>query len=81
MNRTDGGVHPEDPLVRKVPMLTLDLSASEQAILREVLEDAASELGTEISGTDSKDFRDDLKDRREVLQKVIAALGGGPSTS
>ncbi|HEX2080136.1 MAG TPA: hypothetical protein VHG08_20715 [Longimicrobium sp.] len=62
-------------------MLTLDLSASEQAILREVLEDAASELGTEISGTDSKDFRDDLKDRREVLQKVIAALGGGPSTS
>ena len=59
-------------------MLTLDLSASEQAILREVLETAVLEMGTEISGTDSKDFRDDLKERREVLQKVIAALGGEP---
>ena len=58
-------------------MLTLDLSASEQAILRDVLENAVSELGMEIGATDSKDFRDDLKDRREVLQKVIAALGGG----
>lgn len=60
-------------------MLNLDLSASEQAILREVLETAVSEMGTEISGTDSKDYRDDLKDRREVLQKVIAALGGDGS--
>jgi uncharacterized protein YlxP (DUF503 family) len=57
-------------------MLTLDLSDSERAVLREVLEEAASDLATEISGTDSKDFRDDLKDRREVLQKVIAALDG-----
>ena len=55
-------------------MLTIDLSPAEQAVLRQVLEDAASELGTEISGTDAKDYRDDLKDRREVLQKVIAAL-------
>ena len=67
------------PSYGKVPMLTLDLSAAEQAILREVLEDAVSDLGMEIAGTDSKDFRDDLKDRREVLQKVIAALGGGQS--
>ena len=59
-------------------MLNLDLSASEQGVLREVLADALSELSTEISGTDDKDFRDDLKDRRAVLQKVIAALGGGP---
>jgi hypothetical protein len=60
-------------------MLNLDLSASEQAILRDVLADALSELSTEISGTDAKDYRDDLKERREVLQKVIAALGGGPA--
>ena len=57
-------------------MLTLDLSASEQAVLRQVLEDAVSELGMEIAATDSKDFRDDLKARREVLEKVVAALGG-----
>lgn len=57
-------------------MLTLDLSDSERAVLRDVLADALSELSTEISGTDDKDFRDDLKDRREVLQKVIAVLDG-----
>ncbi|HEX2210484.1 MAG TPA: hypothetical protein VHG93_22585 [Longimicrobium sp.] len=62
-------------------MLNLDLSASEQAILRQVLEEAVSDLGTEISGTDAKDYRDDLKDRREVLHKVIAALGGGAPPS
>jgi hypothetical protein len=61
-------------------MLNLELSDSEQALLRDVLENAVSEMGTEISGTDSKDFRDDLKDRREVLLKVIAALGGGHGT-
>jgi hypothetical protein len=57
-------------------MLTLDLSPAEQAVLRDVLADALSELSTEISGTDDKGFRDDLKDRREVLQKVVAALDG-----
>jgi hypothetical protein len=63
-----------------VPMLTLDLSAAEQGVLRDVLTDAYSELSTEISGTDAKDYRDDLKARRDVLQKVIAALGGGSAS-
>jgi hypothetical protein len=57
-------------------MLNLELSAAEQAVLREVLETAVSELGTEISATDAKEYRDDLKARREMLQRVIAALGG-----
>jgi hypothetical protein len=60
----------------KVTMLNLELSAAEQAVLREVLETAVSELGTEISATDAKEYRDDLKARREVLQRVIATLGG-----
>jgi hypothetical protein len=59
-------------------MPNFDLSDSELAILRDVLENAEAEMGTEISGTDAKDYRDDLKERREVLQKVIAMLGGGP---
>jgi hypothetical protein len=59
-------------------MLNIDLTSSEQAILRQALEEAVSELGTEIGATDSKGYRDDLKDRREVLHKVIAALGGPP---
>lgn len=60
----------------QVPMPTLELSPSEQALLREVLESAVSDLGMEISATDAKDYRDDLKQRREVLHRVIAALGG-----
>ena len=51
-------------------MPNLNLSDSELAILRDVLENAEAEMGTEISGTDAKDYRDDLKERREVLQKV-----------
>lgn len=62
-------------------MLNLDLSPPEQAVLRDVLQTALSDLSTEISGTDAKDFRDDLKARREVLHKVIAALDGGPGTT
>jgi hypothetical protein len=61
-------------------MLNIDLSPSEQALLREVLETAVSELCTEISGTDAKDYRDDLKERREVLHKVIVALGGATTS-
>jgi hypothetical protein len=66
------------PATENVPMLNIDLSPPEQAILRDVLQNAVSELGTEISGTDAKDYRDSLKARREVLQKLIAALGGEP---
>lgn len=31
----------------------------------------------EIASTDRKDFRDMLKRRKEVLAKVLAALGAG----
>lgn len=58
-------------------MLTLHLSNAEQAVLRDVLENALSELSVEISGTDTKEYRDDLKDRREMLQTLLAALDGG----
>jgi hypothetical protein len=59
-------------------MLTVDLTPSEATILREVLESAISDLGMEIAGTDSLDFREGLKQRREVLQKVLAALPPAP---
>lgn len=55
-------------------MLNVDLSPSETAILRDVLESVLSDLGMEIAGTDSHDFRESLKKRREVLRKVAAAL-------
>jgi uncharacterized protein YlxP (DUF503 family) len=56
-------------------MLDLNLSASEEAVLRDVLESVLSDLGMEIASTDSQDFRDRLKERREVIRKVLMALG------
>lgn len=56
-------------------MLNLDLSKGDEAILRDVLEAAFSDLGMEIAATDSHDFRERLKERREVVRKAIDALG------
>ncbi|HSJ08110.1 MAG TPA: hypothetical protein VK936_15500 [Longimicrobiales bacterium] len=57
-------------------MIQLDLAADEQAILRELLETQLSDLRMEIAGTDSLDFRDHLRGRKAVLQKVLDVLGG-----
>ena len=54
----------------------IDLTETEQTILRNVLENTVSDLGMEIAGTDAQDFREHLKERREVLNKVIEALSG-----
>jgi hypothetical protein len=59
-------------------MFSLDLTPAEVAVLREVLESDISDLGMEIAGTDSLDFREGLKARRSVLQKVLAALPLAP---
>ena len=55
-------------------MVQLDLKPDEQEILRETLESYISDLSVEIADTDSKDFREKLKWRRDVLNKVIASL-------
>ena len=55
-------------------MLDLDLTVAERAVLRTMLESEISELREEIAHTDSLEFRDRLKERRRVLQKVYDAL-------
>jgi len=55
-------------------MIQFDLSEEERRILLEVLESALSDLRMEIADTDSMDFRDMLKGRKEVIKKVIGAL-------
>lgn len=56
-------------------MMQLDLTPEEVSILAEVLESAHSDLRMEIADTDSKDFRDMLKERKAVIAKVLAELG------
>jgi len=55
-------------------MLKLDLTPEEQDVLRQVLEDALSDLRMEIADTDSYDYRTMLKGRKAVLAKALAAL-------
>jgi len=55
-------------------MIQLDLRPDEQEILRETLENYISDLSMEIADTDNHDFREKLKWRRDVLNKVLASL-------
>ena len=55
-------------------MHTLKLSSEEAYVLRETLTSYLSELRMEIVDTDRKDFRDQLKHRRALLERVVDAL-------
>ncbi len=55
-------------------MVHLDLDSREADILSSVLQSALSDLGYEISNTDLKDYREKLKERRVVLEKVTSVL-------
>ena len=59
-------------------MFQLDLKPEEQEILMSILEVCLSDLRMEIADTDSMDYRDVLKERKQVLIKALAALGYSP---
>jgi len=56
-------------------MIEIELSDTEMRILAEILETAYSDLRMEIANTDSKDFRDMLKERKAVIAKALDAMG------
>jgi hypothetical protein len=58
-------------------MVQITLTLEEAATLREVLASYVSELRMEIANTDSMDFRENLKQKKEVLNRVIGQLGAG----
>jgi hypothetical protein len=55
-------------------MINLDLTKEENDILATVLESYLSDLRMEIADTDSMDFRESLKKRKDVLKKVLETL-------
>lgn len=57
-------------------MIRIDLTPEEQAMLVEMLENRLADLRMEISDTDSLDYRNELKKRKEALAKLIDALKG-----
>ena len=55
-------------------MKTLVLEKSEKNIVVEALESFLSDLRMEISHTDNRDYREDLKYRKMVISKMIRLL-------
>jgi hypothetical protein len=56
------------------PMVQLSLEPNESHILIWALESAVSDLGAEITDTESQEFREDLKERKAVLQTILSRL-------
>jgi len=54
--------------------MKIELDDEEVKVLAGALESYLSELSTEIGHTDSSDFRESLKERRDVLQRILQAL-------
>jgi len=55
-------------------MIKLELTEVEAELLKEVLQQVLKDLSYEIADTDSQDFRDQLKFRRDALAKMERAL-------
>ena len=54
--------------------IELNLSEDEQNIIENILENNISDLSMEITNTDKMDYRDKLKIKRNVLQKLLKSL-------
>lgn len=57
-----------------MPESSINLSDSEKEILSEVLESYLSDMSMEITDTDSMDYREKLKARRTVIQKILKEI-------
>jgi hypothetical protein len=59
---------------REETMAQIDLTEREHRALRKALESYLRELRGEITHTDAREVRDDLKDEEEALKGVLARL-------
>lgn len=55
-------------------MIQLDLNPAEKEILAGALDDYLSDLRMEIADTDSHDFKEGLKERKQVIVKVLEKI-------
>jgi hypothetical protein len=54
--------------------MEITLTGAEKLVLRETLEKAINEMLMEIANTDNRKMRDGLKEREEILKKILAML-------
>lgn len=57
--------------------MQLNLTSAEAALLREMLAHYLSDLEMEVARTDRKDFRQTLRERERLLERLVAELGSG----
>ncbi len=55
-------------------MRTIELDERQIQVLREVLVSYLSDLRMEVAHTDSKDFRDKLKEKEKTIKAVLEIL-------
>ena len=61
-------------------MQNLEFSSEELDLLRDMLQHALSELDVEVFRTDTHDFKEMLKGRREVMEHILTKLPATPVT-
>lgn len=55
-------------------MITLEITPEDATELHAILTNVLSDLRMEIAGTDSADFRENLKWRQLFLEKLLASI-------
>jgi hypothetical protein len=54
--------------------MTQDLTAQEKETLKELLESKIQDMRAEIAHTDNRDYKNSLKDRKEIVKSILAKL-------
>jgi hypothetical protein len=60
--------------------MELQLTSSEEELIKEILEESYRELLMEIARADHREFRHDLREREEVLKTLLNKLSGATVT-
>jgi ubiquitin C-terminal hydrolase len=55
-------------------MAQFELSAAEAKLLSELLNSSLTELHTEINHTDSRELREELKEREEKIREILERI-------
>ncbi len=55
-------------------MVRLELNQEERDVLRDTLESFLSDLRYEIANTDAQDYREQLKQRKAILERIVTTL-------
>lgn len=61
-------------LCGRLTMMNLELNENEKKVLADILDSSISGLADEISHTDTRDYREFLKKRRESLERIRSKL-------